>query len=406
MGEQRMDKYDISKPFVLPVGMHRLNPNESFNFQLNRLVNFDLGDLEEVRRVGAQIKDLKSWKTVLLQAADEEYEKGHLKSAMGFYRMAEFYMDYEDPDALMAWKKARKLFFQYYEDFFTGENPIVEKWDVPYEDYSMPVLKMNPDGESRGVIVAHGGFDSSYEEFFPQMMYLRQQGYTVYLFEGPGQGECIRLHGAPLVIEWEKPVMAVTKYFDLTDVTLVGESLGGFYAPRASAFDDRVTRCVSIAQFPSLKQNFADNPLLAGLVVAFLDIVLYGFGWLINLLYRLKKGKGMNFFRTYYHRTGTTNAYVLAKFLWGVDLRPLADKLTRDYLIIGGSKDTMNSRSSIGQQMYLLKNARSITAREITEKEQGADHCNCGNQQAAMDMIDLWIESLRRRDETLKRIKE
>lgn len=42
------------------------------------------------------------------------------------------------------------------------------------------------------MIVAHGGFDSSYEEFFPQMMYLRQLGYTVYLFEGPGQGACLR----------------------------------------------------------------------------------------------------------------------------------------------------------------------------------------------------------------------
>lgn len=56
--------------------------------------------------------------------------------------------------------------------------------------------------------------------------------------------------------------------------------------------------------------------------------------------------------------------------------------------------------------MYLLKNAKSITAREITEREQGADHCNCGNQQVAMDMIDLWIEGLKRRDETLKRIKK
>lgn len=66
----------------------------------------------------------------------------------------------------------------------------------------------------------------------------------------------------------------------------------------------------------------------------------------------------------------------------------------------------MASRFSIGKQMYLLENAKSITAREITEKEQGTDHCNCGNQQVAMDMIDLWIEGLKRRDETLKRIKK
>lgn len=65
----------------------------------------------------------------------------------------------------------------------------MEKFDVPYDDYTLPTLKMNPDGESKGVIVTHGGFDSSYEEFFPQMMYLRQQGYTVYLFEGPSLTE-------------------------------------------------------------------------------------------------------------------------------------------------------------------------------------------------------------------------
>ena len=115
----------------------------------------------------------------------------------------------------------------------------------------MPALKFNADNP-KGDIVMHGGFDSSYEEFFAECEYLREQGYNVYLFEGPGQGECIRLHGAPLIIEWEKPVMAVTKYFDLHNVILIGQSLGGFYAPRASAFDDRITKCISIAQFGAL----------------------------------------------------------------------------------------------------------------------------------------------------------
>ncbi len=295
-GDKIMEKYDITKPFVLPVGMYKLNDNPSISFQLNRLVNFDLGDLDEIRKVGSQIKDVKSW------------------------------------------TKARELFFEYYEDFFKGEHPIVEKLSVPYDGYAMPVLKMNPDVKSKGIIVAHGGFDSSYEEFFPQMMYLRQLGYTVYLFEGPGQGECIRFHNAPLIIEWEKPVKALTEYFDLNDVTLIGESLGGFYAPRVSAFDSRVSRCVSIAQFPSLKQNFTNHGFTSGLIVAMLDVILYGFGWLINLLYKLKKGKGMMFFKTYFHRFGTNNAYKLANILWKIDLGPIADKLSKDYLIIGGSK--------------------------------------------------------------------
>lgn len=241
-------------------------------------------------------------------------------------------------------------------------------------------------------------------KFFAECEYLREHGYTVYLFEGPGQGECLRINGAPLIVKWEKPVMAITKYFDLHDVILVGQSLGGFFAPRASAFDDRVTKCVSMAQFGALKMNFADNGAVNGLIIGLLNVILYGFGWLINIIYAAKKGKGMAFFRTYFHRMGTTNTCKLAKFLWRIDLRPVADKLTKDYLIIGGSKDTMACRAAIGRHMLVLKNAKSVAAREITEKEQGADHCSCGNQKLAMDTILLWLESLKLRDETLEEL--
>lgn len=54
----------------------------------------------------------------------------------------------------------------------------------------------------------------------------------------------------------------------------------------------------------------------------------------------------------------------------------------------------MACRAAIGRHMLVLKNAKSVAAREITEKEQGADHCSCGNQKLAMDTILLWLESL------------
>ncbi len=397
-------KFDITQKIELKTGMYEIHKNTDFNFQLNRLINMNLADVEAVREVAKDIVDTKTWADVLIAKGDSELAKGNRLNAMAFYRMAEFYMDWDDAKGLKAWKKARELFFEYYEDCFTGEYPMVEKYNVPYEGITMPVLKLNSDEDSKGDLVVHGGWDSSYEEFFPALMYLRQNGYTVYIFEGPGQGEVIRLQGMCFTLEWEKPVMAVTKYFDLQDVTLIGASFGGFLAPRASAFDERVTKCVSWAQFPSLKQNFNNNSFLAGTTVTLLNLFLFGFGWLIDLIYKLKKGKGMDFFKTYYHRTGMKNAYALRRFLWKVDLRPIADKLTKDYLIIGGSNDTMNSRASIGKQMYLLKNAKSITAREITMKEQGADHCNVGNQQVTMDTILLWLEGLRRRDETLQRL--
>ena len=54
---------------------------------------------------------------------------------------------------------------------------------MPYENYTMPTLKFNAV-KPKGDIVMHGGFDSSYEEFFAECEYLREQGYNVYLFEG------------------------------------------------------------------------------------------------------------------------------------------------------------------------------------------------------------------------------
>lgn len=38
---------------------------------------------------------------------------------------------------------------------------------------------------------------------------------------------------------------------------------------------------------------------------------------------------------------GRNNVYSLAKFLWSIDLRPIADKLTKDYLVIYGSRYAM-----------------------------------------------------------------
>lgn len=396
-----MEKYDITKPIKIPVGMHKLNDDPSISFQLNRLVNMDGCDFSVAKEIGPTIKSAADFYDVLKKRADLELENEHIKNAAALYRMSEFFTDWEDPNGLAAWKKARELFFQYYTDFFSGEKPLVELVNVPYESYALLTLKFNAENP-KGDIVMHGGFDSSYEEFFAECEYLRENGFNVYLFEGPGQGECIRVHGAPLIIDWERPVKAVTNYFDLHDAILVGQSLGGFFAPRASAFDERVTKCVSIAQFGALKMNFHDNAFVNGLVITLLNIILYGFGWLINIIYAAKKGKGMAFFRTYFHRMGTTNVYRLVKFLWSIDLRPIAGKLTKDYLVIGGSRDTMACRAGIGRQLLLLKNARSVSSREITTHEKGADHCCCGNQIAAMDTVISWAELMKKRDASLK----
>ena len=59
--------------------------------------------------------------------------------------------------------------------------------EAPFAGGMLPAFRFTAD-EPRGTIVAFGGFDSYIEESFPILLGLRDRGWTVVAFEGPGQG--------------------------------------------------------------------------------------------------------------------------------------------------------------------------------------------------------------------------
>ena len=70
--------------------------------------------------------------------------------------------------------------------------------------------------------------------------------------------------------------------------------------------------------------------------------------------------------RTYFHRMGRNNVYSLAKFLWSIDLRPIADKLTKDYLVIYGSRDAMACHAGLASSsLYNLTKNRVLPISEV-----------------------------------------
>lgn len=399
-------RFDITKPIELKKGLYKINKKEEFNYQLGRLVNADGADLECVKKVGGLIHDNASWKSVLLGEAEKFDASGDVKNAGAFYRMAEFYMDWDDPDALRAWKRARELFFEYYAEYFEGENPVVEQFDIPFDGYTMPCMKLNPCNpkafsftqQKKGVIVMNGGFDSSYEEFFPAMEYLRENGYTVYLFEGPGQGACIRLNHAPLTLEWDKPVKALLDYFGLNDVCLIGASLGGYFSPRAAAFEKRITSFVSWPAFPSLRANVDASAKIIWPVAKFFVKVFHSS---IDKSYEkaVSRGKfgGLNgSLKVYYHRLGCNNVRDLLKWFEDMDMAPFGAQITQDVLLLGGEKDAMISSKIHREQEDEMPNAKSVKVRILTDADEASDHCNFGNIKLAMDVMLEWLSEISR----------
>lgn len=230
-------------------GTYNFNDDENFNFQLNRVIMWGNGDPNEIKEVSKGIHDSTTWVKALTKLADKAKNEQRTDAEITYRRMSEFFMYDSDPMKLTTYKKAKELFYKY------NENQIIENGitltQVPYEkDNYLPVMSCKANGECNGRILLHGGNDSYIEELFETLLYFQDKGFDVYLFEGPGQGGCLREQNMKFTHEWEKPVQAILDYFNLKDVIIIGASLGAYLAPRAAAFDKRITKVISWSIFP------------------------------------------------------------------------------------------------------------------------------------------------------------
>jgi hypothetical protein len=169
-----MDKYEIGQPLRLKKGVYKLNAERNFDYQLNRVINWDGGRIEDIRPVAGKIKTSSDWKRELIALGDKAMEESRTQNAIAYYRMSEFFMYDGDPDKKAYYEKATQLFYQYYADYFEGENPRIEKLEVPYETVKLPVMHVVPNGRSKGTILLHGGNDSYFEEFLFTVLYLQE----------------------------------------------------------------------------------------------------------------------------------------------------------------------------------------------------------------------------------------
>jgi len=224
-------------------GSYNLNDEPNFNFQLNRVIMWDGGTIEDIEEISHKITDSASWKKELIELGDKAILENRKKEAIAYYRMSEFFMYDGDPDKKKYYMIATEMFYNHYVDYFN--NDIVLRFEVPYEDVKLPVMYAKAKGTKKDTVLIHGGNDSYFEEFFFTMLYFAENGFDVYLFEGPGQGGVIRTQGKHFTYEWEKPVKSILDFFNLNDITIIGASLGGMLAPRAAAFDKRIQRVIA-----------------------------------------------------------------------------------------------------------------------------------------------------------------
>jgi alpha-beta hydrolase superfamily lysophospholipase len=96
------------------------------------------------------------------------------------------------------------------------------QYSIPYQTGVLSAYRFTP-AHAKGTIVMFGGFDSYIKEWFPMLFFLRDAGFDIVAFEGPGQRATLEESHLPMTPEWEKPVKIVLDYFHLDDITLMEE---------------------------------------------------------------------------------------------------------------------------------------------------------------------------------------
>jgi dienelactone hydrolase len=220
-----------------------------------------------IRELAAQGSDvgtaqfMAAWQRVadqLEQQAVEAEKAGHLRTAgqkylraAGYLAQAERMQSSTSPD--------RPAIYQHCLDLtqksFDLIDPATSRVGVPFEGTELPAYFTNASvgGAPAPVVVMWNGLDSTKEHMYtsgwPAEMAAR--GISVLQVDCPGSGEALRFGGLTARVETEDWARACVDYLETRSdvrhdrIGLVGWSLGGYYVPRAAAFEKRLALAVA-----------------------------------------------------------------------------------------------------------------------------------------------------------------
>jgi pimeloyl-ACP methyl ester carboxylesterase len=151
--------------------------------------------------------------------------------------------------------------------FYAGQRLLgtgVERIEVPLDGASIVGNLRRPPGPAAPLVLLLPGLDSTKEEFFLLEEVFLRRGMATLSLDGPGQGESA--DALPIRPDYEVAVTAVLDALggrddvDHARVGAVGVSMGGYYAPRAAAFEPRVLAVVGISGPFNMGETWDDLP--------------------------------------------------------------------------------------------------------------------------------------------------
>ncbi len=219
------------------------------------------GDYNDFARTTARIERWDEWLDAWCAAGDmhtqlarEAESKGRALSAGEAYVRAALCYHFAKFVWMLDMNKYRAAADKAVASLYAAHrllDPTAERVEVPLDGAVMVGNLRRPPGQHRPPLVfLLPGLDSTKEEFFNWEDVFLARGMATLSLDGPGQGETgYTTHIRPdyeVAVSAMLDALAGRNDLDLERVGAAGVSLGGYYAPRAAAFELRIKAAVAI----------------------------------------------------------------------------------------------------------------------------------------------------------------
>ena len=167
----------------------------------------------------------------------------HLVRAAMYYHFAKFVF-VQDPAQMRA---AHMKAVECYTAALPLIRPAGERVEIPFEGKTLKAVLRG----AGPVLIMAPGLDSTKEELHAYEEPFLARGIATLAIDGPGQGEAE--YEIPICGDYERAASAVVDWIqdrsDLDEkrIGIWGVSLGGYYAPRAAAFEKRLGACIALS---------------------------------------------------------------------------------------------------------------------------------------------------------------
>jgi pimeloyl-ACP methyl ester carboxylesterase len=354
------------------------------------------GEIGEINRIGLRLKSqlgddgawFREWAReaeTVEKAGRQRLQEGHPASAAAYLLRAANY--YHVGERFLIPKTAGLDAYKRGVDCFRDaaklmKRPRIDHVEVPYEGKALPAVLIHAEPvEGRTgpapAMVFFDGFDVTKEiQYFKGVPDLVQRGIACLIVDGPGNGESPRFRGLYLHHETERYATAAYEYLaarreiDAERIGVMAISLGGYYAPRAAAFEQRFACCIAWGAqwdyWQTWKKRFdlIDSGRTPSLSVASEHLF-----WIFNVKTREEAMKKLEGFR----------------------LDGVVQKMTCPFLLVHGEGD---EQIPLEMAHKVIDNvgSKDKTLKVFTREEGGYHHCQIDNASIGTAYMWDWVE--------------